>query len=163
MLAIKLRPIGKKKQRSFRIVVMQKHSKLVGKFTEDIGWYNPHTNQKNVKAERATYWMEQGAQPTDTVYNILVSEGVIEGKKRPVHARSKKKKEEGVEAPATAPAQAESPAPTAPEATEEKESPKEVEATSETPSQTPEVKEETETKEENTDAPAEEEPKEEKD
>lgn len=90
MLAIKLRPIGKKKQRSFRIVVTQKHTKLVGKFVEDIGWYNPHTNQRVIKSERAQYWMTQGAQPTDTVHNIFVSEGVLQEKKRPVHARSKK-------------------------------------------------------------------------
>jgi len=113
MLAIKLRPIGKKKQKSFRIVVIQKHTKLVGKFVEDIGWYNPHTNQRVVKSERAQYWIGQGAQPTDTVHNIFISEGVLAGKKRSVHAQSKKQQEQAQEqqAPVSAPKEIEGTAP----------------------------------------------------
>jgi small subunit ribosomal protein S16 len=49
-----------------------------GKFTEKIGTYNPNTNPATVdlKFDRALYWVETGAQPTDTVRNILSDEGV---------------------------------------------------------------------------------------
>jgi len=90
MLAIKLRPVGKKKQRSFRIVVMEKRSKLVGKFIEDLGWYNPHTNESRVNNDRISYWIEKGAQPTDSIHNILVTKKAIEGSKIAVHAKNKK-------------------------------------------------------------------------
>ena len=90
MLSIKLRPIGKKKQISYRVVVMPKRSKLQGKFVDDLGWYNPHTNLFKIEKERAAAWLEKGAQPTDSVHNILVAAGVKEGEKKAVHAKSKK-------------------------------------------------------------------------
>ncbi len=92
MLSIKLRPIGKKKQISYRVVVMPKRSKLQGKFVDDLGWYNPHTNLFKIEKERATAWLQKGAQPTDSVHNILVAAGVKEGEKKAVHAKSKKEK-----------------------------------------------------------------------
>lgn len=90
MLRIKLRPIGKKKQISYRIVVMPKRSKLQGKFVDDLGWYNPHTNLFRIEKERTVAWLQKGAQPTDSVHNILVAAGVKEGEKKAVHAKSKK-------------------------------------------------------------------------
>ena len=97
MLAIKLRPVGKKKQISYRIVVDQKHSKLKGRFVEDLGWYNPHTNLFKVNADRVRYWMHSGAQPTDSVHNILISAHVLEGNKIPVHGKSKHAPEASVQ------------------------------------------------------------------
>ncbi len=97
MLAIKLRPVGKKKQISYRVVVMEKKSKLVGKFIEDLGWYNPHTNLASVNSERVKYWIQNGAQPTDSVHNVLVREKVQEGPKIPKHGKSKKPVEEQAE------------------------------------------------------------------
>ena len=94
MLSIKLKPVGKKHQRSFRIVASEKKSKLTGRFVEDLGWYNPHFGESEVKKERVEYWLGQGAQPTDSVYNILVRKGMIKGPKRPVHKKAKKKEEE---------------------------------------------------------------------
>jgi small subunit ribosomal protein S16 len=93
MLSIKLRPVGKKKQRSFRIVIIQKHSKLTGAFVEDVGWFNPHTDLFSVSQARVRYWLDQGAQPTDSVHNILVKAKVIDGPKIPVHSTKKKKGE----------------------------------------------------------------------
>jgi small subunit ribosomal protein S16 len=90
MLAIKLKRIGKKKQASFRVVVMPKRSKLLGEFVEDLGWYNPHTDEKNIKTDRAEYWLGVGAQPTETVYNILVSAGVKKGAKITKHLKKPK-------------------------------------------------------------------------
>lgn len=91
MLAIKLRRVGKKHQASFRVVVAEKRSKVGGNFVEDLGWVNPRTDEAEVNAERALYWMKVGAQPTDTVWNLLVRKGIIRGKKRPVHHASKQK------------------------------------------------------------------------
>ncbi|MFA6135890.1 MAG: 30S ribosomal protein S16 [Candidatus Paceibacterota bacterium] len=90
MLTIKLKPIGKKKQISYRIVVSQKGSKLKGKFIEDLGWYNPHTNKFLVAKEKVKKWIDNGAQPSGSIHNILISAGAIEGVKIPMHKKSKK-------------------------------------------------------------------------
>ncbi|MFH1346739.1 MAG: 30S ribosomal protein S16 [Spirochaetota bacterium] len=90
MLAIKLKKIGKKNQPSFRLVVSEKRSKVTGRYVEDLGWLNPKSKEFKVNAERANYWIKSGAQPTDTVHNLLVKSGVIKGPKIAVHAKSKK-------------------------------------------------------------------------
>lgn len=99
MLAIKLRPVGRKGQRSFRIVVVEARSKLKGQFTEDIGWVNRHTDGVHVDTERAKYWLSVGAQPTDTVHNVLVHTQVIPGPKRPMHKIKPKAEEPAEEKP----------------------------------------------------------------
>lgn len=116
MLAIKLRPVGKKKQISFRIVVAEKKSKLKGKSVEDLGWYNPHTNLFSVNKDRAQYWIKAGACPTDSVHNILVKGKVIEGAKIPKHGKGEQPAAPAQEAaPAAAePQVSEAPAPEAP-------------------------------------------------
>ena len=73
MLAIKLKPVGKKHQRSFRIIVIEKRCKLQGRFLEDLGWYNPRINQYSFNPERMVYYLQHGAQPTKTVSHILKS------------------------------------------------------------------------------------------
>ena len=85
MLAIKLNRIGKKHQPTFRIVVAEKRSKMGGKYVEDLGFWNPREKTVSVNKDRATYWIGVGAQPTDTVHNILVKGLVIKGKKRSSH------------------------------------------------------------------------------
>ncbi len=94
MLAIKLRRVGKKHQASFRIIVAEKRSKLQGKYVEDLGWFNPHTDEFKVNKEKTEYWLKVGAQPTDSVHNILVRAGIIKGPKKPVHKKPKKEKQE---------------------------------------------------------------------
>ena len=71
MLAIKLKVVGRKNQRTFRVIVQEARSKLGGKFVEDLGWYNPHTNQYKINKDRVAYWISNGAQPTETVGRIL--------------------------------------------------------------------------------------------
>ncbi len=93
MVSIRLKPVGKKHQISFRIVVAHKRSKQTGRFIEDLGWYNPHTDKSFVKEERAKYWLSVGAQPTDTVFNIFVDHKIVEGPKKPKHKKSKKQAE----------------------------------------------------------------------
>jgi small subunit ribosomal protein S16 len=99
MLAIKLRRIGKKRQASFRVVLMEKRSKLSGKFVEDLGWFNPHTDKFEIKKERAEYWLQVGAKPTDSVHNIFVRAGILKAAKIPVHKKSKKATDETSKTP----------------------------------------------------------------
>ncbi len=117
MLAIKMRRVGKKHQASYRLVVMEKKSKLRGVFTEDLGFYNPHSKEAKIDGERVKHWMERGAQPTATVNNLLIKGRVIEGKKMRAHASlSKKAGEAAAGAEAKAESAAEPIAAEAPEA-----------------------------------------------
>ena len=73
MLAIKLMRTGAKKRPSYRIVVKEKQSKRDGAFLENLGTYNPTREpaEINLKAERVRYWIEKGAQPTETVRQLI--------------------------------------------------------------------------------------------
>lgn len=75
---IRLQRGGRKGYAFYRIIIADNRAPRDGKFTERIGTYNPNTNPATVDLnfERALYWVETGAQPTDTVRNILKSEGV---------------------------------------------------------------------------------------
>lgn len=142
MLAIKFKRIGKKHQPSFRVVVAEKRSKLTGKFVEDLGWYNPRNKEFNLNKERAGYWLKNGAQPTDTVYNLFVRAEIISGAKKPVHKKAKKtKKKPSKEAEAEK-------TETTPEATVEKEKPKEEETTEVVSEVAPETEQKEASKEE---------------
>lgn len=71
MLTIKLKNVGKKHDRSFRLIVQEKRSKVDGKFVEDLGWYNPKLDKFAIKDERLLYWLGVGAKPTATVSQII--------------------------------------------------------------------------------------------
>ncbi|MBR6287026.1 MAG: 30S ribosomal protein S16 [Bacteroidaceae bacterium] len=75
---IRLQRNGRKSYAFYSIVIADVRAPRDGKFTEKIGTYNPNTNPATVdlKFDRALYWVETGAQPTDTVRNILSNEGV---------------------------------------------------------------------------------------
>ena len=75
---IRLQRGGHKGYAVYRIVVADSRAPRDGRFTEKLGTYNPNTNPATVdlKFDRALYWVEVGAQPTDTARNILKSEGV---------------------------------------------------------------------------------------
>lgn len=92
MLAIKLSRVGKKKQPSYRVLVLPKTKDPWGDYLENVGIYNPKAKPKMIQlnAERIKYWISKGAQPTPTVHNLLVSQGIIEGKKLPVSRISKR-------------------------------------------------------------------------
>lgn len=93
MLAIKLRRIGKKHQPSYRLVVLEKRSKLSGKYLEDLGWHDPLGKKHEFNKERVLHWLKIGAKPSDTVHNLLISSGIISGAKIAVHKKSKTKTE----------------------------------------------------------------------
>ena len=69
---------GRKNYAFYSIVIADANAPRDGRFTEKIGTYNPNTNPATVDLnfERALYWVLVGAQPTDTVRNILSGEGV---------------------------------------------------------------------------------------
>ncbi len=75
---IRLQRGGRKGYAFYSIVIADVRAPRDGKFTEKIGTYNPNTNPATVDLnfERALHWVECGAQPTDTVRNILKGEGV---------------------------------------------------------------------------------------
>ena len=75
---IRLQRGGRKSYAFYSIVIADVRAPRDGKFTEKIGTYNPNTNPATVDLnfERALYWVEVGAQPTDTVRNLLKHEGV---------------------------------------------------------------------------------------
>jgi len=79
-MAVKIRLArhGAKKRPFYRIVVADSESPRDGRFLETVGTYNPVQDpaEVNLKAERITYWMDQGATPTDTVRSLLKKEGI---------------------------------------------------------------------------------------
>jgi len=94
MLVIRLLRAGKRNQPSFKIVVVEKtESSTSGRFIEEVGFYNPQTKEKVLRGERIKYWLSVGAKPLETVYNLLVSEKIIEGKKIKIYQKLKKEKE----------------------------------------------------------------------
>lgn len=76
---IRLQRHGRKGYAFYSIVIADVRAPRDGKFTEKIGTYNPNTHPATIDLnfERALHWVECGAQPTDTVRNILSDEGVL--------------------------------------------------------------------------------------
>ena len=73
MLAIKLMRTGAKKRPSYRIIVKEKQSKRDGAYLENLGTYNPTREPAEIKLDmdRVRYWIGKGAQPTDTVGQLI--------------------------------------------------------------------------------------------
>ena len=73
MLAIRLMRMGAKKSPSYRVVVKEKLSKRDGAYVENVGFYNPTRDPAEVRLdlERVNYWIAKGAQPTDTVRQLI--------------------------------------------------------------------------------------------
>ena len=79
MVKIRLRRLGAKKNRYYRIVVADSRSPRDGRCIEEIGSYDPLTNPATVTvdADKAKTWIQNGAQPTDTVRGLLKKAGVL--------------------------------------------------------------------------------------
>lgn len=73
MLAIKLMRTGAKKRPSYRVVVKEKQSKRDGAYLENVGTYDPTRQPAEIKLkmDRVRYWIGKGAQPTDTVGQLI--------------------------------------------------------------------------------------------
>lgn len=119
MLMIRFQRIGRTNDPAFRIAVMDKErAAKTGNIVEHLGTYNPRSKALTLDEGRVKDWISKGAQPTDSIRNLLINKGVIEGKK--VNALPKKtpqKNEAAIAAEAeaakaaAAPAVEESPAP----------------------------------------------------
>lgn len=83
MLTIRLSRIGKRHAPQYRIVLQENHRDPWSPAIEVLGNYNPGASENAVtlKAERITYWLENGAQPSNTVHNMLVDAKLVKGEK----------------------------------------------------------------------------------
>jgi small subunit ribosomal protein S16 len=74
---IRLAQRGKKKNRTYRVVVADSRSPRDGKFIEDLGFYNPHHNPSTVDidVEKAVSWLDKGAQPSERAQKLLEISG----------------------------------------------------------------------------------------
>lgn len=82
MLKIRLQRIGRKNDPHFRMVVAPHTLKnTTTNYNEILGTYNVKMGIFECKADRVKYWMGVGAQVSPTVHNLLISKGVLEGKK----------------------------------------------------------------------------------
>ena len=78
-VALRLMRMGRKKAPLYALVATDSRSRRDGRFIEDLGRYEPVQEPAVVKinAERVMYWLRQGAQPSDTVRNLLSREGLM--------------------------------------------------------------------------------------
>ena len=79
MVRIRLRRVGRKKQPIYRIVIADSQAPRDGRFIEIIGNYSPRQGDTaiDLKTERANYWLDNGAQPSDTVRSLLRRAGIL--------------------------------------------------------------------------------------
>ena len=88
MLMMRLQRVGRRNDPSYRIVITDKRTgPKSDKHVDRIGSYSPKMNHIQIDADKAKEWLSKGVQPSDTVYNILVGQKLIEGRKKNVLPR----------------------------------------------------------------------------
>lgn len=93
MFTLRFQRQGKKKDFIYRIVAIDsRFSVRSGKVKENLGWWNPKTDKFNLNKERISYWLKQGAKPTDSCHNLLVKAKIISGPKRKITIKKKEEK-----------------------------------------------------------------------
>ncbi len=78
MIKLRLKRFGKKREASYRIVAMNNDTRRDGRPLEELGFYNPRTNEVRLNVEGIIKRLQNGAQPTDTVRSILNKNNVFE-------------------------------------------------------------------------------------
>ncbi len=78
MIKLRLKRYGKKREASYRIVAMRSTSRRDGRPLEELGYYNPRTDEVRLDVPAIVKRLQQGAQPTDTVRDILKKHNVFE-------------------------------------------------------------------------------------
>ena len=75
---IRLKRIGRRNRPFYRLVIMDARNRRDGAAIEEVGWYNPTAKDEmySLKEDRILYWLEEGAQPTDTTHDILRTAGL---------------------------------------------------------------------------------------
>jgi small subunit ribosomal protein S16 len=82
MLMIRFQRIGRTNDPAFRIVILEKErAAKAGNILELLGTYNPRSKALTIDGEKIKAWIAKGAQPTDSIHNLLVNKGIIAGKK----------------------------------------------------------------------------------
>ena len=112
MLMMRLKRVGRKNNPSYRIVVVDKRTSVKSNKTVDLlGSYDPKLGRISINGDKAKHWLAHGVQPSVTVYNMLVSQKIVDGKKKNALPKKslaivKKKAEVQAEADAKAAAEA---------------------------------------------------------
>lgn len=80
MLVIRLARMGAKKRPFYRVVVIEKERARDGRYLEIVGHYNPVSNPPAIQlnTERIEYWMQKGAQPSETVRGLMKKQSKLE-------------------------------------------------------------------------------------
>jgi small subunit ribosomal protein S16 len=86
MIKIRLKRFGKKRAASYRIVAINSRDRRDGRPLEELGYYNPISDEVSLKTEEILKWLKTGAQPSDTVRRILQKANVIENTPEQVKA-----------------------------------------------------------------------------
>ena len=104
MLMIRFQRIGRTNAPAFRIVVLEKErAAKAGNIVELLGTYNPRSKALTLDESQVKAWIAKGAQPTDSIRNLLINKGVITGKKVNVlPKKTPQKSEEAIAAEAAA-------------------------------------------------------------
>ena len=75
---IRLRRTGAKKAPTYRVIVADSRSPRDGRFIEEIGYFNPRSDELKIDGDKAKTWLKNGAQPTDTVRALLKKSSIID-------------------------------------------------------------------------------------
>jgi small subunit ribosomal protein S16 len=91
MLSIRLSRVGKTKEPSYRLIVLDKRKDPWGDYLENLGTVNRRGKEKSYKldADRIKYWISKGAQPSNPVWNMLVDQKIVVGSKKKAHTGHK--------------------------------------------------------------------------
>lgn len=82
MLMIRFQRIGRTNDPAFRIVVLEKErAAKAGNIVELLGTYNPRSKALTVNEEQVKYWISKGAKLTDSIHNLFIGKGIVDGKK----------------------------------------------------------------------------------
>jgi len=105
VINIRLQRRGRKNDPSFRVVVVDSKKKpKTGNYLEMVGSYDPRADRVEIKGDRVLHWLKNGAQASDTVHNLLVSQKIIDAKKINVLPKKTVAAKEVAPEPAAAPA-----------------------------------------------------------
>ena len=75
---MRLRRMGAKKAPTYRVIIADSRSPRDGRFIEEIGYFNPKSDELKIDAEKAKKWLANGAQPTETVKSLLKKSGIVD-------------------------------------------------------------------------------------
>ena len=75
---MRLRRMGAKKAPTYRVIIADSRSPRDGRFIEEIGYFNPRSDELKIDSDKAKTWLSNGAQPTDTVKALLKKSNIID-------------------------------------------------------------------------------------